>query len=446
VVGRRGTSNTLDLTFPTAFSCTVSVTTTQPSGSRSTATVPVKTEAQRLSVALAGAPVEECGDGDGVAQAGKRFTLPITVTNEGSVAIRDGYAVFVAQDRFAAATAGQSGAGKLLVETPLVSVGSLAPGTTSDPLKVTVTLANDAQCGVSYGLLYKGGVDSVSFSLGAAAPLATVAVPAGALCHAYTGACADAPKAKAAIVPRQGLYLNPNRSGNGLSNFLIPGSDGTSTYFGAWFTGAADRNPTWYIIQGPVQGNVAVAPIYKFTRDVSASSFTVHGVVVGQAVVTLKGAEQLALFWQMGARFGIELMDYFVGGAAPANNRTGAWYNPDEPGWGQVVHQYDAGGVSNTFVVNYLYDAAGEPRWTLTQSATASLAQPTPAQTFQVHCPGCLWIADWNNYPVGTGTASEMFLDATHGTVSTSVVLPAPYAGAWNRTNLPIAILTTPQQ
>lgn len=445
-VGRSGSSNVLPLTFPTAFNGTVSVTATTGT-QRTTTSLPVKTEAQRLVLAVTDAPTEDCGTGDGTAQAGKRFTVPFTVTNQGSVALRDGYAVFVARDRYDAASAGQGIAGQLNVETPLVAIGSLAPGSTSDPLRLTVSLGADAACGTSHSVLFKGGVDANSFSIGSGDPLVTFDIPAGALCHPYAGTCTDAGKSgpKALVTPRQGLYLNPNRSGNGLSNFVIPVAGAPSVYFGAWFTGGADRNPTWYIIQGPLVGNTAVAPIYKFNRDLGAPGFAVKSAVVGQAVVALKGTEQLALFWQIGARSGTELMEYFVGGPAPADNRTGAWYDAAEPGWGQVVHQYDIGGVNNSFIVDYIYDAAGEPRWVLTQGPTASLAASSAHQTFQVHCPGCVWIADWNNLGQGVGNGSELFTDPRHGTATTSFTLPAPYAGTWTRNNAPLDLLTTPQ-
>ena len=75
-----------------------------------------------------------------------------------------------------------------------------------------------------------------------------------------------------------GLYANPRRFGNGIGSFIIPGS-GDSTYFGAWFTGEADRDPTWLILQGRYvaspfgeQGN---ATIYRF-RQTGASPFTVR--------------------------------------------------------------------------------------------------------------------------------------------------------------------------
>ena len=446
VIGRSGAPSMLNVSYPTEFDGSIAVAITSPAGVRTSASKPLKTEAARLSVGPTSFyPIQElCGDGDGVAQPGKRFSVPVVATNNGAVPIRDGYALFAARDRIDAAAAGQGVAGKLTVETPLVAVGTLEPFGVDTSERVYVSLAADAQCGSRYDLMFRGGVDGVSFSAGSQTPIATFAIPAGAACHPYTGSCAVPSKVKALNPPREGLYLNANRPGNGLSNFIIPVAGAAPVYFGAWFTGADDRTPTWYIIQGPLVSNVAVAPIYKFTRDVSAPSFSVHSAVVGQAVVVQKSTEQLTLNWQIGARSGIELMQYFVGGPVPANNRTGAWYNPGEPGWGQVVHQYDVGGQNNSFIVDYLYDAQGQPRWVLTQGPTADLMAATPHQTFQVHCPGCSWISDWNNLPAAVGNGSETFTDSTHGVINTAFTLPDPYAGTWNRNNLPITLLTSP--
>ena len=451
-VGRVGTSDTLEVKYPSEFDGNVSVR--YPSGGgTAVATRPLKTEAPRMSV-VAGSPVEVC-DGDGVPQPGKRFNVPVTITNGGSVGLRDGYAVFASAETVGAAGSGRALVGGLNVDTPLVSVGLLGantskPGVTdAAPLSVTVSLSADAQCGSSYGLRFMGGFDGVSFSKGQPEPVATLTIPSGSQCKRFVGSCspiAGASAAKSLFVPRQGLYLNNNRPGNGLSSFLIPGPNATQVYFGAWFTGEPDRSPTWYIIQGTMSGNTVVAPIYKYTRDVGSSGFSVHGTVVGDAVIVMKGSEQLALSYRIGDRSGIELMDYLVGGPAPAQNRTGAYYNPTESGWGLVIHQYLVNGQSYTFGVDYIYDAAGQPRWVLTQAPTAQLAASSNSVfTFRVHCPGCAWLRDWNAYPVDTGTGGLSFTDATHASLTSAIVLPAPYAGTWTRDHLPMVLLTTPQ-
>lgn len=440
IVDRIGASDALDVTYPGAFAGNVSVYATASNGARTVSTLAIVNTAPRLAASVTGAAVQVCGDGDASPEPGETWRLPVRIANQGNAATSGGSALFAAQDRLDAAAGGSAIDGKLVVETPLVDVGTLAPGASLDA-SVSVTLAQNAGCGTSYALAFGGGVDAVSSNPGASTALASFAIPP--TCQVYGGTCAPVPKAN--VTPRQGLYYNPNRSGNGLSNFVIPVAGAAPVFFGAWFTGAADHTPTWYVIQGPLVGSVVVAPIYRFVRDVEAASFSVRSSVVGQAVVTMKSSERIALLWQIGTKSGIELMDYFVGGAAPAPNRTGAWYNTAESGWGQVIHSFVSGGTNYVFAVDYLYDGAGEPRWVLGQGTDAQLGAGSAHQTFMVHCPGCPWIADWNNLPLGSGSASETFIDATHGRTTTSFEFVPPLTGTWTRTDLPIELLTTPQ-
>jgi hypothetical protein len=440
VTDRVGDENTLPLTYPGEFSDDVSVTIVDASGGSTRTTRTISTVAPELDVAASGAATQVCGDGDANPEPGERWSLPVRVTNVGAQASDDGFVAFAPSDRLAASTGNQLVDGGLEIEEPAVPVGDLVPGASVDR-NVTVTLKPTALCGTSYGVTYTGSVDAISSASGNAAPFTQFAVPAQ--CQVFSGC----PQSKAApIAPRQGLYLNPMRAGNGLSNFLIPSAGGGApTFFGAWFTAANDRSPTWYVIQGPMVGNVVVAPILRFTRNVAAPTFSVQSATVGQAVVALLSPDRMLLTYDVGGRQGAELMDYFVGGPTPAPNRSGAWYNPSEGGWGQVIHQYVANSVHSTFAVHYIYDAAGQPRWVLTQGATAALAAPSAHLTYQVHCPGCPQLGDWAELPIGAGTGSVLFQGTTTGVISTSFMLPAPFAGGWERTNLPITLLTAPQ-
>jgi Leucine-rich repeat (LRR) protein len=451
---RSGTQANLQVRYPTEFNSSVSVRSRGSSGATTTTTIALRTEAPRL-VAFAGTPVETCGNGDGVPQPGERFNVPLGFTNQGAVGLRDGYAMFAAREQLDAAGAGAVAARGMTVETPLLGIGALAPQETKPsgldrvPILATVAFDAGAACGSTYGLRFTGSVDRLSFSKGQRDPIAVLTIPSGAACRPYTGACdavAATPASKAApAVARQGLYFNPERPGNGLSNFLVASPGGGTTYFGLWFTAGPDRIPTWYLIQGPKTGNSVVAPIYKVTRVMNAATFTIRTTIVGQAQVVQKGAEQLFLYWQIGSRAGLESMSYLVSGPVPNPNRTGAWYNPAESGWGQVVHQFVANGQVNSFKVDFVYDDAGEPRWLLAQGTQDALTSPLPHFSYAAHCPGCPWISDWNDQSTSAGTGSQTLLDATNGRTTTRYTLPAPIATTWNRDNLPLILLTDPQ-
>ena len=49
-------------------------------------------------------------------------------------------------------------------------------------------------------------------------------------------------------------------------------------------------------------------------------------------------------------------------GPTPGRDYTGAWYNPNESGWGLTVYQY-AGPAYNTFVMFFIYDQTGKAQW-----------------------------------------------------------------------------------
>jgi hypothetical protein len=59
--------------------------------------------------------------------------------------------------------------------------------------------------------------------------------------------------------------------------------------------------------------------------------------------------------------------------------------NATDSGWGQTYESYVSGGVAQHFILTYLYDDAGEPRWTLGSLAASQASGPV--STYQVQCP-----------------------------------------------------------
>ena len=86
---------------------------------------------------------------------------------------------------------------------------------------------------------------------------------------------------------------------------------------------------------------------------------------------------------------------YLGRGAGP--NEWHIVYNTGESGWGQVIHEFVNGSENDLFVIDYLYDAAGNPRWTLGQASLADFGTGAPHSTFDVQCPGCPWLAGCGN-------------------------------------------------
>ena len=438
VIDRSGAQAALEVVYPTAFNGNATLTVTDASGASFLRAIPVNVAAPRLEASANGAASQVCGDGDALPEPGERWQLPLRVANEGTVEARGALVSLSPGDRRQATAGGEFITGAVTLDPPALNVGTLAAGAAVDRF-VAVQLARSAACGTSYAIRQDIGVDEVSFG-GGGRVLATLATPAAAQCQVYAGCVA----AKASLAPRQGLYYDADRDGNGISNLLAQSPGGT-IFFGAWFTGGADRKPTWNIVQGYLVDNQVVAPIYRFTKR-PGTPFTVDRTVIGSATVTLLDAERLLFAWSIGARSGAEIMQYITPGPAAAPNRSGAWYAAAESGWGQVVSQFtDAGGANSTFVVHYLYDTVGEPRWVLAVEPTAALATGRPHITFPVHCPGCPFLPDWNSQRLEAGSASLVFSGARNARVSANFTIPFVFGGNWQRTDLPLEILTDPQ-
>lgn len=75
---------------------------------------------------------------------------------------------------------------------------------------------------------------------------------------------------------------------------------------------------------------------------------------------------------------------------APMALLSGAWYAPDDPGWGLMTHPYlAANGSAQSFNIIYYHDAAGDPRWAFSSSGGDRLTQTQTYYTPYVECTGC---------------------------------------------------------
>jgi lysyl endopeptidase len=141
---------------------------------------------------------------------------------------------------------------------------------------------------------------------------------------------------------------------------------------------------------------------------------------------------------------GIEILTHLFKGFSPAQpNITGHYFNEPESGWGQTYESYISDNIAQQFIVSYLYDAAGEPRWVL--SSFNDTLNTGLANTYEVHCPGCAWLDIGPTFK-NAGTQSRNF-PAGFGTVliNTQFSLQAPLSGPWNRSNFTLQALSVRQ-
>lgn len=107
-------------------------------------------------------------------------------------------------------------------------------------------------------------------------------------------------------------------------------------------------------------------------------------------------------------------------GPTPGRDYTGAWYNPNESGWGLTVYQY-AGPAYNTFVMFFIYDQTGKAQWfeldatwTATDVRSGNLLQSTAGPWGPTYNPA-------NRQFTVAGNATLTFTSATTANVSFTV-------------------------
>lgn len=330
---------------------------------------------------------------------------------------------------------------KLRLENPLVNLGALAPNA-SLPVSAFFAIDPATACGSRYRIGLVGTADEQSGnSLGGSYEFL---VGASGNCNVASNCALSLPPA---VNLRPGAFYNARRPGNGLVSHVVPVPGQLPIFFAAWYTGAPDRTPIWYVVQGQVQDNQVVAPILRVTRNTASPGFSVQRQTVGSASVQFVTPEKLLFHYFIDATLesGTEILTHgFQGLAAASPNRTGAWFYALEDGWGQTWDSYVAGGVARDFIASYLYDSAnGQPRWVLTDAA-ASATGDLPSKAFRVHCPSCGWI-DFFDSEVSAGPLRRSFVAPNSGTISTGFVLPAPFGIDWLRNDIPISLLTPVQ-
>jgi hypothetical protein len=323
-------------------------------------------------------------------------------------------------------------------------LGNLAPAA-SAAREVEFAVDPNAGCGAPLAVRYVGTVDRVSHSLRPATILDTRVGGTDGTCSAQPQCYPDA-----AALPlparRDGSFANFSRLGNGMAAFNYTNGN-QWTFGGGWFTATRDHLPTWYTVQGDFGDRrlnaQAEVQIFRF-RQTSSSPFAVQSSVAGTGQITYITPTDLVFTWTLDGVPAGERMVLAYTGQRATPERTGAWFNPGESGWGVLLE--DAAPLPglpiDQLVVNYLYDAAGRPTWTLgaVPGTTGGTAQH---RVFFVHCPGCPAIVDAPTAPAGSSTIG--FSGLTTGTYSTNITLPSPLSGTWVRNNLPLQMLSPPQ-
>lgn len=162
-----------------------------------------------------------------------------------------------------------------------------------------------------------------------------------------------------------GQYANPARSGHGLFVDFAGPAGNPDNWIAIWYAYLEDNTPTWYYSQGGTPGADGIwrADLFRVSWNGSA----IHGVDVGDVIVTPTGAESMTMNFNLDGRSGSEPMVRIGGGSCPQFNAqnldvSGHWYSPDLSGFG-YSYMATGGGNPQEVFIPYIYDGQGFPRW-----------------------------------------------------------------------------------
>ena len=342
----------------------------------------------------------------------------------------------------AALPAGQATAALSLEGAAQQALPDLASGQ-STQRQVPFQVPSSASCGAPFGVRYVGTVDDFSSS-NRSTTLYSGTLGNGASCQTSSCSVAVSP---AAGMPRDGLYTIVNRSGNGIGMFNINAGASIATA-GTWFSGRADRQPTWYLLNGTWNPNDRRADLnfFQFTQS-APNVFPTSGIQVGTGVLTHDGAgDDYVMSWTIAGRSRMDkLSRTFANANVGQANHTGLWNSAGQSGWGVLFDEHiNAASSAESLAVDYLYDSAGAPTWVL--GAASNLSGTMPMNVYQVHCPWCPNLTDFASATFSAaGSQTRSYNDSSNGLFGASINVPATSTN-WSRSDLPIRLLTTPLQ
>ncbi|WP_154224020.1 trypsin-like serine peptidase [Marinicella rhabdoformis] len=313
----------------------------------------------------------------------------------------------------------------IFIETPALALGKLAANaTTSEDLVFSVR--PDAACGKSFSINHEATVFDEGFNPGGGSIL-EAEIGDNGMCSVITHCDIND---RSDITANNGLWWNPVRSGNGTDFHFIDNQ--RLVYVN--YTGLPDRSPIWYITGAEDE---EANQYYNSLLYVHHNGpFTVGQGInesVGWSNTTLIDENNLIQTRQIGDDFSAEKMQWYQFAAPPTvSQHTGLWYTPSQAGWGESISTQ--GQVRG--VVHYLYDASGEPYWTIGwgENNDSSLDM-IYTQSF---CPSCPRIEPDNTV---VGSSQLTLTDQYSGTLNNiNIQVPSSLKNnaTWQKNNLPV--------
>ena len=221
------------------------------------------------------------------------------------------------------------------------------------------------------------------------------------------------------LIPDNGLWWNPQRSGHGLDIQLIG-----DNLLVIWSTHREDGSPVWYLASAPFSDSDSdhdwSADLGLYHWDGAKANHTNTGTVK----ITFSDEARGELSWTIDGQSGSQSIVPFITSSQPsANDVNGTWNEPDKPGYGLTTSIQRSSEVS----VVYFYDSNGAPVWALGSHNNPQLHTYT-VNTYRGSCPTCAFTP-----PVSTlaGTITTQLSSPASGRLSTDIALQTPLAGDW---------------
>ncbi|MBK8067364.1 MAG: carboxylesterase family protein [Rhodanobacteraceae bacterium] len=190
-----------------------------------------------------------------------------------------------------------------------------------------------------------------------------------------------------------GLWYDRTREGHGLDLHRFG-----EVFFGTFYTFDQTGKVQWLWIQT----SDSPAPQSTLGRYTRGSNGVVSGREVGEIRFTpvtacpdgfaREGARALVrLDFVLDGRAATWCIEPLLPPAPPAMAVTnGAWYAPDDSGWGLMSHAYALpDGSTQAFRILYFHDQAGQPRWAYSYASGPALEQDAVFYTPYVECTDC---------------------------------------------------------
>ncbi len=317
------------------------------------------------------------------------------------------------------------------LESPVISLGSLlVNGSQSRDLNFAIS--EDATCGSSFSINHEASVFDEGFNAGQNNIL-TQDIGNNGQCNVVTNCGVGNSGANTNdIVPRRGLWWNPDRDGNGLDMYSIDNE--SLLYF--FYTGKADGEPIWYLANDADSAhNQYYNNILEFSVPGGFENGTLENTAIGWSNTSFIDNSTAIQVRVIDGLLSAEKQYFFQYGADETPNlHTGPFFTPSENGWGHSVGTLGDSRVALTFI----YDDDGNPYWTIGSGPNNNSAfDISYVNSFCHSCP---------SRPTRVETAGQVQMTLNGQIDGTLVRYNVDRDNVnWNKTNLPLQAIIAPE-